>query len=107
MIYEFREYRATPGKLPALNERFEARMVDLLARHDIRPMGFWENMVGRGGTLRYLIPFRDAQHLLQSWEAFRRDSEVAQVFEETERGGPLVAEIRNQLWRPTAYSDLQ
>jgi hypothetical protein len=40
-VFELRVYHATPGKLPALESRFRNTTSKLLARHDLKVMGYW------------------------------------------------------------------
>ena len=40
MLYEMRIYHCVPGRLPALNKRFETMTLALWAKHGIRPVGF-------------------------------------------------------------------
>jgi hypothetical protein len=41
MLYELRLYEATPGKLAALNARFENHTLKFFAKHGIKVIGFW------------------------------------------------------------------
>jgi len=41
MLYEQRIYTCLPGRLPALNRRFETVTLKLWEKHAIRPVGFW------------------------------------------------------------------
>ena len=46
MIYKLRIYDCLPGKLPALNQRFEAITLKIWEKHGIRQAGFWTTMIG-------------------------------------------------------------
>jgi hypothetical protein len=43
----------------------------------------------------------------KAWGAFQADEGWIRDRTETERDGPLVARIRNELWKATDYSPLQ
>ncbi|MPZ49304.1 MAG: NIPSNAP family protein [Dehalococcoidia bacterium] len=107
MIYELRVYDAVPGKLPALNARFEKVTMGYFAKHGLKVAGFWADEVGTSNRLTYLLAFEDMAARDTAWAAFRADQERLKVFEETERDGPLVARIENTIMRPTAYSPMQ
>jgi hypothetical protein len=107
MIYELRRYEAVPGRLPALNARFKNHTLGFFAKHCIKVIGFWEAMIGTSNVLNYLLSFDDLAHRERAWAAFMADEDWQKVRAETERDGPLVARIRNEIWRPTNYSPLQ
>jgi hypothetical protein len=107
MIYELRVYDAVPGKLPALNQRFEKITMGYFAKHGMQVVGFWTDEVGTSNRLTYMLTFDDMAAREKAWTAFRADAERLKAFEETERDGPLVARIENTIIRPTAYSPLR
>jgi len=107
MIYELRIYEAMPGKMRALNERFEDITLGYFQKHGINPVGFWTEEIGTNNALVYLLVFEDLVHWEKAWGAFRSDLERAEAFSVTERDGPLVAKITNRILRPTKYSPLQ
>ena len=107
MIYELRVYDVVPGKLPALNERFEKVTMGYFAKHGLKVVGFWSDEVGTNNRLTYLLAFEDMAARDKAWGTFRADQERLKIFEETERDGPLVAKIQNTIMRPTSYSPLK
>lgn len=107
MIYELRVYDAVPGKLPALNERFEKITLGYFEKYGTKVVGFWTDEVGTSNRLTYLLAFEDAGQRERAWTAFRADQERAAAFAETERDGPLVARVTNTIMRPTSYSPMQ
>src|SRR6202041_3920920 len=40
-VFELRVYHAVPGKLPALEARFRDTTSKLLAKHDLKVVGYW------------------------------------------------------------------
>jgi NIPSNAP len=46
MIYELRNYRCVPGRLPALLSRFQKHTLRIWEKHGIRQAGFWTTLVG-------------------------------------------------------------
>lgn len=104
MIYEYRHYRPVPGKLPALHHRFETVTLALFARHGIRPLAFFEPVIGPMWQLHYLLEWESMAEREERWEAFAGDPDWLAAKQDTERDGPLVADVDIQLWRRTGYS---
>jgi hypothetical protein len=50
MLYELRVYEATPGKLAALNARFENHRLKFFVKHGIKVIGFWTTAVGESSN---------------------------------------------------------
>jgi len=107
VIYELRIYDAMPGKLPALNDRFEKITLGFFEKHGIKSIGYWTDVIGISGRLTYMVAFEDLAHRERAWASFAADPERQKAFAETERDGPLVARIENKIMRPTPYSPLQ
>src|SRR5713226_2208594 len=40
-VFELRVYHALPGKLPALESRFRDTTSKILAKHDLKAVGYW------------------------------------------------------------------
>jgi len=97
MIYEQRVYRAMPGRLPKLLARMESDTLPLWEKHGIRPVGFFTTLVGESASdLTYLLAWNSFAD--PDWKAKRADSE---------KDGPLVANISNTLLSPTSFSLLK
>jgi hypothetical protein len=108
MLYELRIYEATPGKLAALNTRFENHTTKFFAKHSIQVVGFWTTAVGPSNNdLTYILAFEDMADREKKWNAFSTDPEWLAIKQETEKDGPLSLKIRNQFLTPTRYSPLK
>ena len=107
MLYEYRRYSIVPGKRSALSQRFANVTVPLWARHGIKPVGFWEPVVGLSNELHYLLAWNDLAEREVQWSAFQADPEWISKRDESEASGPLQAKIYNELWTPTSYSQLK
>ena len=107
MIYELRRYEVAPGRMPALHARFRDHTLGFFRKHGIRVVGFWEAEIGTSNVLNYLVAFDDQAHRQRAWTAFRADPDWQRVRAESERDGPILARIVNELWQPTPYSPLQ
>ena len=107
MIYELRIYETVPGRMPALHARFQNHTLGFFRKHGIKVVGFWEALVGTSNVLNYLLAYDSLAHREKAWTAFITDPDWVRVREETQRDGPIVARVRNELWQPTPYSPMQ
>jgi hypothetical protein len=107
MLYELRVYHPVPGRLPRLLARFE-RLLPIWETHGIRPIGFWTTVVGESSTdLTYILPWESLADRERRWSAFQADPAWHKLREESERDGPIVASVANQILAPTAFSALK
>ena len=108
MIHELRIYRCVPGRLPALHKRFQSATLGLWEKHGIRQVGFWTVLVGDGNQdLYYLLEWKDMAEREAKWGAFQSDPEWQAKRAESERDGPIVANVTSSFLAPTAYSRLK
>src|SRR5277367_5044641 len=56
-VFELRVYHAVPGKLPALESRFRDTASKLLAKHDLKAVGYWvpEDTPASDNTFIYIL----------------------------------------------------
>ena len=107
MIYELRIYDCMPGKLAALNDRFENITGGFFDKHGIKQVGYWTDIFGTSNRLTYMLAFDDMAHREKAWAAFGSDPDRLKAFAETEKDGLLVARVENRLMAPTKYSPLK
>lgn len=108
MLYELRIYRCMPGRLPDLNKRFEGVTLKLWEKHGIRPVGFWTTLVGESNQdLTYLLEWKDMAERERIWNGFMSDPDWLKARGESEKNGPIVAQITNSFLAPTAFSKLK
>lgn len=108
MIHELRVYTCLPGKLPKLAERFERHTLKLWERHGIRQAGFWTTLIGPSSNdLTYLLAWESLAERQTRWGAFLADQEWIAARAESEKDGPLVANIASTLLQPTAFSSVR
>jgi len=108
LIYEQRVYRAMPGRLPDLLARMKTDTLPLWEKHGIRAVGFFTTLVGESSNdLIYLIAWESAADREAKWEAFQSDPEWKAKRKDSEKTGPLVANVMNTLMAPTAFSPLR
>ena len=108
MIYELRIYRCVPGRLPALVSRFQNQTLRIWEKHGIRQAGFWTTLVGESNQqLTYMLCWDSLAEREKRWGAFLADSEWIATAAETEKDGPLVQNISNELLLPTTFSSVK
>lgn len=105
MVYELRIYTCLPGRLPALNKRFESVTLKLWDKHGIRQAGFWTTVLGEdANNLFYLLAWENLAEREKKWGAFQSDPDWIKARAESERDGPILAKVASQILAPTAYS---
>jgi hypothetical protein len=108
MIYELRNYRCVPGRLPALLSRFQNHTLRIWEKHGIRQAGFWTTLVGESSQqLTYMLAWDSLAEREKRWDAFRADPEWLAIVAETEKDGQIVENISNELLAPTAFSSVK
>ena len=107
MIYELRSYEVVPGRMPALNARFQNHTLGFFEKHGIKVIGFWEAIIGQSNVLHYIVAFEDLAHRERAWASFQADEDWIKARSESERDGPIVARLNAEIWRPSTYSPMQ
>lgn len=108
MIYEMRVYEAAPGRLPDIIRRFETRTLAIFHKHGIRQAGFFTTLVGEHSQhLTYFLAWGSLAEREKKWGAFAADPEWLAVRAETEKNGPIVARVSNQMLAPTSFSSVK
>jgi hypothetical protein len=108
MVYELRVYTCLPGRLGALNKRFANSTLKIWEKHGIRQAGFWTDLIGDSNQkLTYLLAWESLAEREQKWNAFQADPEWHKERAESEKDGPMVANVANSILAPTSYSSVK
>lgn len=108
MIYEVRVYDCVPGRLPALLKRFETATLAIWQRHGIRQAGFWTTLIGEHNQrLTYMLAWESLAEREQKWAAFMADPEWIAKRADSEKDGPILARVSNEILQPTAFSSVK
>jgi hypothetical protein len=108
MIFELRIYHCAPGRLPALNKRFETVTLKFWEKYGIEPVGFWTTLVGLSNqSLTYMLKWESLAEREKKWNAFQADPEWLAKRAESEAEAIIVERIENSILAPTAYSALR
>jgi len=104
LIYEQRIYKTVPGKLPAINARFANHTIGFFEEFEIGIVGFWNDEIGASNQLTYILSFDSMADREQKWAAFGAHKPWQEVRAETEKDGPIVAQVINSFMSLTPYS---
>src|SRR6266853_4450708 len=93
-LFELRIYHTLPGKAPALELRFRNTASKLLAKHDLKVVGYWapEGTPAWDNTFIYLVAHSDREQAKKSWDEMMADPELQQLIK-SERANKLVEKI--------------
>jgi hypothetical protein len=108
VIYEQRIYSCVPGRMPNLLKRFEDHTLAIWEKHGIRPAGFWTVLIGDGSNdLHYLLAWESMAEREQKWNAFQADPAWRKARSDSEKDGPIIANIKSAFLQPTAFSTVR
>jgi hypothetical protein len=108
MIFELRTYHCAPGRLPALNKRFETITLKFWEKYGIQQVGFWTTLVGPNNqALTYMLQWESLAERETKWNAFASDPEWLAKRTESEAQAIIVERIENQILAPTSYSAMR
>lgn len=108
MIYEMRVYRCLPGRMPALLNRFQNATLAIWERHGIRQAGFWTTLIGESNQdLTYMLAWESMAEREKKWTTFHADPEWVAKRAESEKDGPIIANINSSFLQPTAFSSVK
>jgi NIPSNAP len=108
-IFEERVYRGLTSRTTArVNQRFAEHTVRLFQKHGIKPVAFWNVLIGADQpSIYYLVRYDDLSQRQPAWASFRSDPEWQQASAESERDGALLLRITSTILAPTRFSPMQ
>jgi NIPSNAP len=107
-VFELRVYHAVPGKLPALESRFRDTASKLLAKHDLKAVGFWvpEDAPASDDTFIYILAHPSREEAKKNWEAMFADPAFQEMVK-SEQTDKLVNKVDVTYMRPTDFSPMK
>jgi NIPSNAP len=107
-VFELRVYHAVPGKLPALESRFRDTTSKLLAKHDLKVVGYWipEDTPGWDNTFIWIVAHASPEEAKKNWDAMVADPEFQAVIK-SEQANKLVEKVDSTYMRPTDFSPMK
>ena len=107
-VFELRIYHAVPGRVPALESRFRDTASKLLAKHDLKAVGYWvpEDAPAFENTFVYILAHPSREEAKKNWDAMRADPELQEMLK-SEQTDKLVETIDSAYMRPTDFSPMK
>jgi hypothetical protein len=107
-VFELRIYHTLPGKVPALESRFRDTASKLLAKHDLKVVGYWvpEGTPDWDNTFIYLVVHSSQEEAKKNWDAMMADPGFQEVVK-SEQANKLVEKIDRTYMRPTDFSPMK
>jgi hypothetical protein len=107
-VFELRVYHAVPGKLPALESRFRDTASKLLAKHDLKAVGYWvsEDAPASDDTLIYIVAHPSQLEAKKNWDAMFADPAFQEMVK-SEQADKLVNRVDVTHMRPTDFSPMK
>jgi hypothetical protein len=107
-VFELRIYHAMPGKLPALESRFRDTTSKLLAKHDLKVVGYWipEGVPAWDNTFVDILAYPSREEATMNWKAFVADPEFQDVIK-SEQANKLVEKEEGTYMHPTDFSPMK
>jgi hypothetical protein len=107
-VFELRVYHSVPGKLPALESRFRDTASKLLAKHDLKVVGYWvpEDAPASDNTFIYIVAHSSRSEANKNWDAMRADP-LFQEMAKSEQADKLVDKVDVTYMHPTDFSPMK
>ena len=107
-VFELRIYHTVPGKEPALEARFRDTTSKLLAKHDLKVVGYWvpEDAPAWDNTFIFMLAHPSLEDAKKNWDAMRADPEF-QAMLKSEQTEKTVEKIDATYMRPTDFSPMK
>jgi NIPSNAP len=107
LIYEYRRYHVTPGRMGDLVDRMCNHTAGFFEAHGIRLVGAWTTVVGNSNELHHILAWTDMSERQERWAAFSRDPGWLEVLATSDGEGKIRDFAHNELWAPIDCSPLQ
>ena len=80
-VFEMHVYHAVPGKLPALESKFRDTTSKLLAKHDLKIVGYWvpEGTPAWDNTFIFIVAHSSQEEAKKNWDAMRADPDFQEL----------------------------
>jgi hypothetical protein len=102
-VFELRVYHALPGKLPALESRFRDKTSKILARHNLKVVGYWATDDASANSFIWIVADSSREEAKKNWDAVFADPEFQDVIK-AEQAAKLVEKVDVTYMRPTDFS---
>jgi hypothetical protein len=105
MFHEFRTYTCLPGKLPVVLKRFETATLGLFEKHGFKRGPIFTVGVGDDNLqVKYMLEWESHAQRDAAWAAFRADPDWQAALAASEKDGPVIAKMSNELLHAVPFS---
>ena len=105
MIHQLRVYEIFEHNKAAFHARFRDHAMRIMRKYGFSFVAAWEGTTNRRTEFIYVLAWPDEATKNRAWEAFRADTEWAEIKRvTTAEHGTLVGEIGDRTLAPTDYS---
>ena|SRR5579863_393741 len=107
-VFELRVYRTVPGKAAALVTRFRETASKLLAKHDLKAVGYWvpEDAPASDSTFIYLLAHPSREEAKKNWDAMRADPGFQEMLK-SEEAEKVVEKVDSTYMHATDFSPMK
>jgi hypothetical protein len=109
-VFEMHIYHTLPGKAPALEAQFRDTTSKLLAKHDLKIVGYWvpEETPAWDNTFIFLVAHSSREEAKKNWDAMRADPDFQELMKKnSEQASKLVEKVDVLYMRPTDFSPMK
>jgi NIPSNAP len=107
-VFELRVYHTVPGKVLELESRFRETTSKVLAKHDLKVVGYWvpEGAPAWENTFIFVVAHANREEAKKNWDAMFSDPEFQEVVK-AEQANKLVEKVDVTYMRPTDFSPMK
>jgi len=107
-VFELRVYHTVPGKVLDLEARFRDTTSKVLAKHDLKVVGYWvpEGAPAWENTFIFMVAHASREEAKKNWDAMFSDPEFQEVVK-AEQANKLVEKVDVTYMRPTDFSPMK
>jgi hypothetical protein len=107
-VFELRVYHTVPGKVLDLESRFRDTTSKVLAKHDLKVVGYWvpEGAPAWENTFIFMVAHASREEAKKNWDAMVSDPEFQEVVK-AEQANKLVEKVDVTYMRPSDFSPMK
>jgi len=109
-VFEMHIYHTLPGKAPALESQFRETTSKLLAKHDLKILGYWVPVETPAwdNTFIFLVAHTSREEAKKNWDAMRADPDFQELIRKnSEPASKLVEKVDVMFMRPADFSPMK
>jgi hypothetical protein len=109
-VFEMHVYHVLPDKLPALESQFRDTTSKLLAKHDLKIVGYWvpEGTPAWDNTFIFIVAHSSLEEAKKNWDAMRADPDFQELIRKnSDPATKLVEKVDVIYMRPADFSPMK